>query len=285
MTAQRPWLFISILAAVSPFVGGGCADQLMLAPSTARLQSTRGAAPVQVPLGKGKSIEIWTAPTEAAQGNRARAYVLRFCGNGERAEEALRDEQRLWAGVPVEIWAVNYPGFGGSTGPARLEAIPNAALSSFDALADRAAGRPIMLSGFSLGGTVALYVAAHRPAASGLLLRAVPPVRDVIMGNYGWWNLWLLAGPLAGQFPRELDSVANARRVVAPAVFVVTGNDHLVPRRFQREVTAAHAGKKRVIIADDAQHDSPIVGKTLQKLEIDLQWLFSKATASRAAPH
>jgi len=260
---------------------GGCADPLILRPSTNVLQVTDGSAR-RVALGKDRSVEVWTASSPGARGQTPRAFILHFCGNGDRAETALGRQLAQWEEFPVEIWVMNYPGYGGSSGPAQLRAIPAAALAAYDALRARAAGRPIIISAMSLGSTVALYVAAHRPV-DGLLIRSPAPVRQVITGNYGWWNLWLLAGPVATQFPDELDSVKNARRVEVPAIFVITGADELVPRKYQRDVTAAYAGKHRVIVAEEARHSSPISGKAVQRLRSDLQWLWSKASAGGPA--
>jgi pimeloyl-ACP methyl ester carboxylesterase len=62
----------------------------------------------------------------------------------------------------VEVWGVNYPGFGGSTGPARLARIGPAALAAFDALKREARDRPVVVFGASMGTTAALHIAAHR---------------------------------------------------------------------------------------------------------------------------
>src|SRR5213076_1731280 len=110
----------------------------------------------------------------------------------------------------VEVWGVNYPGFGGSSGPARLARIGPASLAAYDELRKVAGTRPIFVFGASLGSTADLHIAAQRPVA-GLILHNPPAIRQMILRQFGWWNLWLLAGPLALQIPRELDSIANAR--------------------------------------------------------------------------
>ena len=51
----------------------------------------------------------------------------------------------MWNDRAVEIWGMNYPGFGGSTGPARLARIGPAAVAAFDEIKDsEAAGAPII---------------------------------------------------------------------------------------------------------------------------------------------
>ena len=53
----------------------------------------------------------------------------------------------MWKDRAVEIWGMNYPGFGGSTGPARLARIGPAAVAAFDALRREAADAPIVAYG------------------------------------------------------------------------------------------------------------------------------------------
>src|SRR5205814_930955 len=82
-----------------------------------------------------------------------------------------------------------------------------AGLAAFDALKAKADDKPIYVFGASIGSAVALHVAANRDVR-GLVLHNPPPLRQIILRNYGWWNLWLLAGPVALQIPRDLDSIA-----------------------------------------------------------------------------
>jgi hypothetical protein len=123
------------------------------------------------------------------------------------------------------------------------------ALESFDAISKLAAGRPIIVSGNSLGTTAALYVAANRPVA-GLVLQNPPPLRQVLIGHFGWWNLWLIAGPVAWQIPTGLDSLTNASHCHEPAVFFSSQGDDYIPPAYHREVFDAYAGRKRIVLLD-----------------------------------
>src|SRR5258708_13445175 len=58
-----------------------------------------------------------------------------------------------------------YPGFGGSTGPARLAKVGPAALTALDALAAIPGAKPIMLVGSSFGTTAPHSVPAHHPSS------------------------------------------------------------------------------------------------------------------------
>jgi len=252
-------------------------DHLILFPTKAPID-TGGAVRKTLPFQNGE-LELWTAVSHQAQKQgRPGIYVLRFYGNADRADRWVADEAEEWNGRAVEIWGMNYPGFGGSTGPARLARIGPAALIAFDALQRHAAERPIVLFGASLGATAALHVAAHRPVA-GLILHNPPPLRQMILRQFGWWNLWLLAGPLSLQIPRDLDSVANGRAIHAPAIFLLAEKDEVVASRYHRLVVDAYAGEKRVISLPGAYHNTPIEGAGLVDLYRALGWLLPRSAS------
>lgn len=175
---------------------------------------------------------------------------------------------------------MNYPGYGRSTGPADLRGIVNAALAAYDHLAARANGKPIFVCGFSLGTAVALCVAARRPVA-GLILKSPPPIQKEIIEEYGWWNLGLLAQRIASEVPAELNSLINAPRVKAPAIFILTGDDWTVPVKYQRMVVSAFGGKKRIILLEHSGHNSPIPRTDRSKLRVELDWLWSEVRTGK----
>src|SRR5438105_2960793 len=127
---------VLLAAAIYLFVifSGRLADRLILFPSTAPIHPS-SALRRSIPFQNGE-LEVWTAASDRArQNNKMDAYILRFYGNADRAELWATLEAETWNDRAVEIWAVNYPGFGGSSGPAGLRRIHSAALAAFDAFA------------------------------------------------------------------------------------------------------------------------------------------------------
>src|SRR5438034_308755 len=124
-------------------------------------------------------------------------------------------------------------------------------------------------------GEAALHVARQRPVA-GLILHNPLPLRQMILRRFGWWNLWLLAGPIALQIPRELDSISNAKAIQTPAIFLLAEKDEIVPPRYHRLVVDAYAGQKRVISLPGAYHNDPVEGAALAELNHALDWLLPK---------
>lgn len=273
---RPPYFLLAILAAfVLMMFCTTFPDQLILFPTTEHID-THGAARETIPFDGG-DLEIWTARSHLAQQrNQVDACVLRFYGNADRADRWVALEADAFGERAIEVWGVNYPGFGGSSGPARLSRMGEAGVAAFDALKKRAGAKAIYAFGASIGCTVALHVAASRDVR-GLILHNPPPLRQIILHNYGWWNLWLLAGPVALQIPRNLDSVANAKRIHAPAIFLLAGNDEIVPPKFQRLVVESFAGEQRVIPLPGAYHNSPIEGPVVAEIHNAYDWLFRAA--------
>lgn len=179
-------------------------DRLILFPTTNRIDAG-SAARKTIPYQSGE-LEVWTARSALAhQRGQPEIYVLRFYGNADRADRWVAAEAGMWNERAVEVWGMNYPGFGGSTGPARLARLGPAALTAFDELQKVAGDRPIIVFGASLGTTTALHIAAHRKIA-GLILHNPPPLRQIILRQFGWWNLWLFAGPMAQKIPRDIST-------------------------------------------------------------------------------
>ena len=153
-----------------------------------------------------------------------------------------------------------------------MDAIPPAAIAAYDALAQRANGHPIFVAGTSMGTVAALYVAAHRPIA-GIELQNPPPLRELITGNYGWWNLWIVTSLINRQIPEEMNSIKNAAIVSAPGVFVLADHDGLVPPRFQEMIVNAFAGPKKSVMLRGANHDSRNTKVQEEEIEAGINWM------------
>jgi pimeloyl-ACP methyl ester carboxylesterase len=274
---RRPTYFLGavLVACILMMFCTPLADHLILFPTTQRIDA-QGGARQPIPFENGE-LEIWTARSRLAQQrNHVDIYVLRFYGNADRAERWVALEADALGERAVEIWGMNYPGFGGSSGPARLKRMSPAALSAFDVLKSKAGNQPIFVFGASIGSAVAMEVAANRDVR-GLVLHNPPPLRQIILRNYGWWNLWLLAGPVALQIPPELDTVTNAKRIHAPAIFLLAENDEIVPPKFQRLVVDSFVGEKQVITLPGAYHNSPIEGPAVAEIHRAYDRLFGAA--------
>ncbi len=262
-------LYALVLVAL---LGCGLTDRLLLHPPSAPASATPGATRLAIESATGE-IEVWRARSPLGE---PRAFVLRFYGNADRADFHVASEA---SSLPfaAELWGVNYPGFGGSSGAASLRGVADSALIAYDAIKTHAGTRPILVFGTSMGTTAALHLAARRDVA-GLVLQNPPPLRQVIRGQYGWWNLWLLAGPISWGVPEQLDSLANAGRARAPAVFVLSEEDDVVALRYQLAVRDAYHGPKHTLLIPGAKHNDPIPVETQHAIERDVAQILANGT-------
>ncbi len=262
-----------LLAGVLYF--GGCADRLILFPSTRALPG-HGATERLVPFDGGQ-VQVWVDRSREARAAAPEAFVIEFTGNASRAEYVAWLTAQRWNDQPVEVWAVNYPGYGASTGPATLARIAQSSLTVYDELAKVAGTRPIYVTGTSLGTTAALHVAVNRDVA-GVVLHNPVPLRQLVLRRHGWWNLWLIATPIASQIPSALDAVENAKKLKVPVIILMADRDEVVPRQYQELVNAAIKSEKRVISMENSTHNDSIeTGNRIRELHEAIAWMVERA--------
>lgn len=260
---------------------GRPADRLLLIPQKSA-ERVLDASTRSVPF-EGGSLEVFVARSPGAQTREPVAFMLEFTGNATRADDIAGWVASRWGDRPVEAWVMNYPGYGRSTGPARLNRLAPAGLTVYDELKTVAAGRPIFVAGNSMGTTVAIHVATKRPVA-GLILQSPPPIRQSVLRDHGWWNLWLLAGPVALGVPSSLDSITQAALVHAPAVFITCDRDTLIKPDLQQRIIDAFAGPKRTIVLVNKGHNDSLDKRDeLQQFTDALDWMMSQIPAASSA--
>ena len=246
----RPYAIL-LLPGILTFIPG-CAETFLLHPSTRPIPGVKTA---MLP-GLGLQIAVATAGESAVGLPSAAAFL----GNASRAEFAAPRWARMLSELVAEVEALNYPGFGQSAGEADLSELAPSSVAF-----DRLLSHPILL-GNSLGSAVALAVAASRPEPPRLVvLQNVPPLDELILIRHGWWNLWLLAIPIAIQVPNDLDAIENAKLCTGPAIFLSANNDRTVPPNYQQDVIDAYAGPKTVIRYDGG-HNARLPREVVEQL-------------------
>jgi pimeloyl-ACP methyl ester carboxylesterase len=271
---RRALLFLPLLLGCTVITVNCTADRLIVGenhetidPAGARRQM------IQV---NGRQVECWVARSPGGKAHEPQAYVLFFFGKEGRVDEWITRTADAWENKPVELWGMNYPGSGGSEGPVEAARVGPDALALYDHVAPIAGSRPIFVEGASFGTAVSLSVAARRPVA-GVIMKTPAPMRQLILGAYGWWNLWLLAGPVAAHVPAHLDSISNAAQCKAPAIIILAGADFKIPPKYQRMVVDAYAGPRRLIEMPSAGHDSGLTQEAIEALKADMDWMWRLA--------
>jgi len=265
-------------------------DMLVLQPSRHPVPAI-GLSRRLIPFGDGQ-IEVWWRRVNNRPGNTdtsttADVHVLKLVGAGGRAECVTAYPLEFWNDLVAEVWAVNPPGFGGSSGRASLSTWDKAAHAVYDHIVSIADSRPILIMANSLGTAAALSIAARRPVAA-MILRNPPPLRQLIVGMYGWWNLGIGARFVAAQVPHDLDSIRLASACDMPAIFISSTHDETVPTRYQELVRTAYAGPQQHLILPEAGHNTPMTldeaaqfGELLGWLRGEIKWQpYAKPLAS-----
>ena len=245
------------------------ADKIILLPTTDPIP-TDGKTRRELTFGAG-TFEVWAQRTVSELAVAPDFFVLKFPGTGGRAERMSQHPAEVWQDLSAEVWTVNPPGYGTSGGRASLRFIAAVASAAYDELAKRAEGRPIVVTGNSLGCVAALFLAANRDVG-GLLLRNPPPLRQLIIGHHGWWNFGL-SRFIAEKVPTELCSAANASRARAPALFITSERDRTIPPHYQQQIVDAYAGQRRVMVLLGADHATPIDEEQADEYLQHLRWL------------
>ncbi len=197
-------------------------------------------AEVTLELPAGERVVAWArqgpAPSSPA--------VVFFHGNGENLETVrfggLFDEL---AALGAHVLAVDYPGYGRSTGEPREASLTAAGEAGLGWLAERHPQSPKVVLGWSLGAAVAIRTAARdaseafgtsrRRRADGLVLMSawsdLPSLAAVHFPS------WLVGLGLKDKY----DSVAAAAEVRAPVLMIHGTVDEIIPLEQGRRVEDA----------------------------------------------
>ena len=274
---------------------GKLADRMILEPSRDVLDPgprSRVIIPL-APDSQELAAEAWVLDSEqlsiAPRELTGTAWAaIKFPGAAGRAERAGPHPCEL-VSDSFQVWAINPPGYGSSSGEASLQHIPTSNRACFDAFATATADCRRVAFGNSLGTMSALQVASENPSrVDALFLRNCVPLRHIVLGQYSWWNLGIGSSLVAAQIPPDLDPIRNAESCKTPAFFVVSEYDTVIPPKYQQKIIDAYAGPKVIFTLRGANHHDRVSNS--QALEYAaavrefLSSIPSDATASKGFP-
>ena len=214
-------------------------------------------------VSEGLRLRTWTL-----RGRPDRAAVVVGHGVGDSIESFTDLASRL-NGRGHTVLLVDFRGHGGSDdayttlGGREREDVRAAAQS----LRDRGlAGRGLVFVGFSMGAVAALRAAVDQPDVRAVVAEAPYDTYRHNIAHHAWllYKLprWTPIIPIAIAFaawragfdPDEVDAVAAARRLRAPLLAIVDGDDPRMPESVVRRILDAHPGPKRLWVAPGAGH-------------------------------
>jgi uncharacterized protein len=248
------------------------ADRMILCPTRQPIEAEGQTARfIKTRYGE---VQIFTRRLMRVAG--AKQPTLRFLklpGTGGRAERSTIFPAHFAPNIASEVVAWNPPGYGNSGGRAHLSDLVPAATDVYDQLQGEL-DIPTVAVGNSLGCCVALGLAIQRPLA-GLILRNVPPLRELCRLRDRWWNAWQGGSLVASGVPDTLDAMQLAPQVTVPAVFLQSQLDQVVPLPLQQLVAAKFAGPKQQVILENSDHGTPLDDSHLAAIHPAILWLLA----------
>jgi hypothetical protein len=187
----------------------------------------------------------------------SRATVLYFGGQGFNLVLAREFVTHMLADVPVDLFMVDYRGYGRSEGEPEVAQLKSDGLRAYDVLTERHGVEPaeIFIHGHSMGSFVASFVAQEREVA-GLVMEAAATDVD------GWTDAlvpWYLRLFLSFDVSESLAGESNlerVRRIDVPSLFLVGSKDVITPPELTRELhEASGAATKQLVVVDGGEHN------------------------------
>jgi hypothetical protein len=219
---------------------------------------------VPIPVGEGSAIAAWWLPSADAQS----PVLLYLHGNdGNLARELHR--LRVLHGYGLPILAIDYRGYGRSSGPFPSEAqVYDDALSAWSFLVhvQRIDPRRVVIHGHSLGAAIAVDLALRRGPACGVVLEsAFTSMADMARLQYPWVPVDLI-------LDQHFDVLHKIDRLGVPIVLVHGSADREVPFVMSERLYAAAHTPKRLVLVNGAGHEDAMekAGEPLQRAIAEL---------------
>lgn len=169
---------------------------------------------------------------------------------------------RRMGSLGFSVLAIDYRGFGKSIEFGSEDTLPSEerayedARAAWDWLAQHHGGRPRYIFGHSLGGAIAVQLAAEVDDASGLIVEGSFPSIAAVIASSRWG--WLPVAPLVTQ---RFDAGSRIGKVRAPVLVVHGSDDQLIHPDLGRTLyEQAPAPKRFVLVEGGSHHNTNAVG-------------------------
>lgn len=190
---------------------------------------------------------LWL-PADHAAASPVLLYLHGARWNVEGSAPRIRRMQELG----FSVLAIDYRGFGKSTAGLPSEDMAyEDARKAWDWLAARYPQRPRYIFGHSLGGAIAIDLAAKVPDERGTIVEgAFTSIPDVASSmKWGWL-------PIGALITQRFDSVHKVGKLGSPLLVVHGDSDNLINVELGRKLYEAAQGKKRFVLVEGGSHFS-----------------------------
>ena len=207
---------------------------------------------------------LWLAHPDFKR--RADAPVLLYLHGARFNVVGSAFRARRMQELGFSVLAIDYRGFGKTS-----QELPSEAMAYEDAraawnwLAQQYPKRPRYIFGHSLGGAIAIDLAAQVEDEVGTLVEGTFTSIPDVVSSFKWG--WLPVGPLITQ---RFEAVKRVERVGSPLLVVHGANDNLIPPELGRKLYDAATGRKAfVLVEGGSHHNTNSVGQPQYRVAIN----------------
>ena len=148
------------------------------------------------------------------------------------------------------VLAVDYRGFGKSTNTLPSEAMAyEDARAAWDWLGQTYPGRPRYIFGHSLGGAIAIELAAQVDDEAGTVVEGTFTSIPDVVSTFKWG--WLPVTPFITQ---RFEAVKRVAGIGSPLLVVHGGDDRLIQPELGRKLYEAATGRKAFVLVEGGSH-------------------------------
>ena len=257
----RRWLAAATLAVLSLGLAAGCSTldeqqrKWIFQPSDrtwwAGQEAAEGMQDVWIPFVSASSSQTVKLHGLWLSQPRPDAPVLLYLHGARWDVRGSAPRMRRMHDLGFAVLGIDYRGFGQSTPelPSEIAAAEDAR-AAWDWLALQHPQAPRFLFGHSLGGAIAVRLAASQPPGlAGLMVEGSFTSIPAVFSTLKWG--WLPLGPLITQ---RFDAAAVIHRVSAPVLVVHGSEDRLIAPELGRALYERAAQPKRWVLVEGGSH-------------------------------
>lgn len=182
-------------------------------------------------------------------------WLLWLSGNGGNVSYRFPWMEKM-SEIPVNIFIIDYRGYGRSEGKPTEEGIYKDALAAYDYLTTvlKVPSRKIIIFGESLGGAPAIDLATRVPCRAVILQSTFTNAKDMAKRIMPILPLWLI-------IKTKMDNLAKIQKVKVPKLFIHSPADEVVPYKLGKKLyDSAPPPKQFYEIARAGHNETYLIG-------------------------
>ena len=203
---------------------------------------------IKINTSDGSSLHGWFIPS-----SKSIATVLFFHGNAGNISNRL-EELSVWHKISVNVFIIDYRGYGKSKGILSEKGIYLDAQAAYDYLIEekKIPANKIVCFGRSLGGAAAIYLASCQNIGSLIVCSAFTSLEGLINSIFPNW----LAVVLRKIITMNFASIQRIQKVNCPVLFLHGGDDALIPAKLGKILYEKARSPKMWYLVPGASHNN-----------------------------